>query len=76
MGCVMDGMGLFHTINCYNGYVFLSFLSCRSMMPDPDFCHQCINRSLDEHMRGAKALASTGQGVSKTARKKKANSTA
>ncbi|MEH6592377.1 MAG: wax ester/triacylglycerol synthase family O-acyltransferase [Halioglobus sp.] len=60
MGCVMDGMGLFHTINSYNGNVFLSFLSCRSMLSDPDFYHQCINRSLDEHMKGAQALVAKG----------------
>lgn len=80
LGCVMDGMGLFHTINSYNGNVFLSFVSCRSMTPDPDFYHQCINRSLDDHMKGAKALASAGLGASKpaskTARKKKPSSAA
>ena len=58
LGCVMDGMGLFHTINSYNGNVFLSFLSCRNMMSDPDFYHHCMNRSLEEHMKAARALAS------------------
>lgn len=57
LGCVMDGMGLFHTVNSYNGYVFLSFVCCRKMMPDPDFYHQCINRSLQEHMEAAQAIA-------------------
>jgi diacylglycerol O-acyltransferase / wax synthase len=26
LGCLTHGVGLFHTINSYNGFVFLSFL--------------------------------------------------
>lgn len=54
-GCLVDGMGLFHTVNSYNGTVFVSFLSCRQMMPDPEFYHQCINASFKEHLEAAKA---------------------
>ena len=57
LGCLLDGMGLFHTINSYNGYMFISYLSCREMMPDPDFYHQCMNRSLQDHMEAAKAAS-------------------
>jgi WS/DGAT/MGAT family acyltransferase len=53
VGCVMDGTGLFHTVSSYNGYVSLSFISCREIMKDPDFYHQCINRSLREHLDAA-----------------------
>lgn len=57
LGCLLDGMGLFHTVNSYNGYMFISYLSCREMMPDPDFYHQCMNRSLQEHMEAARAVS-------------------
>ncbi|NKI18709.1 wax ester/triacylglycerol synthase family O-acyltransferase [Spongiibacter sp. KMU-166] len=50
IGCITDGSGLFHTVTSYNGSVTLTFLSCREMMTDPDFYHQCINRSLQEHL--------------------------
>jgi WS/DGAT/MGAT family acyltransferase len=56
LGCLMDGLGLFHTVNSYNGYVFLSFVCCREMMPDPDFYHQCINRSLEEHLSAVREM--------------------
>ena len=45
------------TVNSYNGHMFISYLSCREMMPDPDFYHQCINRSLQEHMEAARAVS-------------------
>ena len=57
LGCLVDGLGLFHAINSYNGCVFLSFVCCREMMPDPDFYHQCINRSMQEHLSEARALS-------------------
>ena len=57
LGCLMDGQGLFHTVTSYNGYVSLTFVSCREMMDDPEFYHQCINRSLQEHVDAADALA-------------------
>jgi len=56
LGCLTDGVGLFHTINSYNGFVFLSFLCCREMMPDPEFYHHCLNRSLEEHLSAAKVI--------------------
>ena len=59
LGCLLDGMGLFHTINSYNGNVFLSFLACREMMPDPDLYHHFINRSIQEHLVAAQAQAKT-----------------
>ena len=58
----------------YNGYIFLSFVSCRKMMPDPDFYHQCINRSLEEHLNAAHALSrprSKPKGKAKPAAKAK-----
>ncbi len=56
-GCPMHGVGLFHTVNSYYGSVFLTFLSCRQMLPDPDFYHQCINKSFQELLAAARELA-------------------
>lgn len=58
---VIDGSGLVHTVNSYNGYVFLSFISCRELMPDPDFYHQCINKSLEEHLAAAESLSKANE---------------
>lgn len=55
--CLTDGIGLVHTIMSYNGYLFFGFLSAREMMPDPDFYHQCLNRSFQEILAAAENLA-------------------
>ena len=44
-GPLLDGMGLFNTINSYNGIVNIAFISDRSMMPDPEFYTECIKQS-------------------------------
>lgn len=67
---VIDGSGLVHTVNSYNGYIFLSFISCRELMPDPDFYHQCINKSLEEHLTAAAAISDAP--VKRTTKKAKA----
>ncbi|NKI15928.1 wax ester/triacylglycerol synthase family O-acyltransferase [Spongiibacter sp. KMU-166] len=59
LGCLMDGQGLFHTVTSYNGYASLTFVSCRKIMDDPEFYHQCINRSLQEHIDAVDVLATT-----------------
>ncbi len=47
-GPLLDGMGLFNTINSYNGIVNIAFISDRSMMPDPEFYTECIKRSFHD----------------------------
>ncbi len=47
-GPVLDGMGLFNTINSYNGIVNIAFVSDRGMMPDPEFYTECIKKSFRE----------------------------
>lgn len=47
-GALVDGLGLFHTINSYNGKVAIAFLSCRKMLPDPDVYARCIRESFEE----------------------------
>jgi len=41
-GCPVDGVGLFNTINSYDGRMSLAFICDREMMPDPQFYQQCI----------------------------------
>jgi len=47
-GPLVDGMGLFNTINSYNGIVNIAFVSDRGMMPDPEFYTECIEKSFAE----------------------------
>jgi len=47
-GVLMDGMGLFITINSYNGNLSIAFISDRAMMPDPEFFTECIRESFHE----------------------------
>ena len=56
-GCPLDGVGLFHTINSYYGSVAITFICCRTMMPDPDVYHQCITSSFTELYNAAKTLS-------------------
>ncbi|MFV0278400.1 MAG: WS/DGAT/MGAT family O-acyltransferase, partial [Parahaliea sp.] len=47
VGCPVDGVGLFNTINSYNGRVSLAFLCDRDMMPDPEFYQACLAASYE-----------------------------
>ena len=47
-GALADGLGLFHTVNSYCGQVAIAYLSCRRLMPDPDFYDRCLRESFDE----------------------------
>jgi hypothetical protein len=46
-GPVVDGLGLFHAIGSYCGEFSIAVTSCRDMMPDPEFYHQCLQHSFD-----------------------------
>lgn len=74
-GAPLDGAGLFHTVNSYFGSVFLTFICCREMIPDPDFYHQCINNAYRDLLNAAEALrqpvADKTSSTSKVAPKKK-----
>lgn len=71
-GCPLHGGGLFHTANSYYGSVFLTFICCRQMMPDPDFYHQCINKSFQELLAAAQELAASESAVPEQAAPKEA----
>ncbi len=67
-GVLLDGMGLFTTINSYNGKLSIAFISDRAMMPDPEFYTECIRESYRE-LESA-ALRSEVAAKPKTVRKK------
>ena len=52
VGVLAPGMGLFHTVNSAvmnkKGTITISALSCRDIMPDPEFYAQCLQDSFDE----------------------------
>ena len=47
-GAPADNLGLFHTCTSYCGELAISPISCREMLPDPDFYGQCIRKSFDD----------------------------
>lgn len=48
MGPLLDMAGLFHAVISCNGLITINFVSCREMMPDPDFYKQCLEESYAE----------------------------
>ncbi|KAA1189018.1 wax ester/triacylglycerol synthase family O-acyltransferase [Pseudohalioglobus sediminis] len=48
LGPLVDMAGLFHAVISGMGLISINFLSCREMMPDPDFYKQCLEESYDE----------------------------
>jgi diacylglycerol O-acyltransferase len=74
------GIGLNITGFSYNGTLWVCFVSCRQMIPDPQFFSQCLDEAFEDLVtsaiaRGSKkrAPAATLKAVSsKAARKQKA----
>ena len=48
MGPLVDMSGLFHAVISGMGLITINFLSCREMLPDPDFYKQCLEESYTE----------------------------
>ncbi|MEH6587242.1 MAG: wax ester/triacylglycerol synthase family O-acyltransferase [Halioglobus sp.] len=48
LGPLVDLSGLFHAVISGMGLITINFLSCREMMPDPDFYKQCLEESYSE----------------------------
>lgn len=51
-----NGIGLNMTGFSYNGVLWVCFVSCRNMLPDPKFFRQCLNDSFAEILEAAKKL--------------------
>jgi WS/DGAT/MGAT family acyltransferase len=48
MGPLLDMSGLFHAIISGVGGICINFVSCREMMPDPEFYRSCLQEAYDE----------------------------
>lgn len=48
LGPLVDLSGLFHAVISGMGLITINFLSCREMLPDPDFYKQCLEDSYAE----------------------------
>jgi diacylglycerol O-acyltransferase len=62
-------MGLFHGVISGAGKITINFVSCREMLPDPQFYRSCLQTAYDE--LEAAALNPPGRG--KTRRRRAAN---
>ena len=56
ISAISNDMGLNVTAFSYNGTLWVCFISCRKMMPDPGFFAQCLTESFDELVHAAIAL--------------------
>jgi WS/DGAT/MGAT family acyltransferase len=54
ISAVINGIGLNITGFSYNGILWVCFVSCRKMLPDPKFFRQCLNESFAEIVSAAK----------------------
>ncbi len=55
-----NGIGLNMTGFSYNGMLWVRFVCCRSMMPDPKFFRECLNESFAEIVAAATKLPRHG----------------
>ncbi|NQX87627.1 MAG: wax ester/triacylglycerol synthase family O-acyltransferase [Halioglobus sp.] len=54
MGPLLDMMGLFHAVLSGAGQISITFISCREMMPDPQFYKSCLDDAYHELYTAAK----------------------
>lgn len=52
-GPVVDGLGIIHPVGSYNGEMYIAFVACREMMPDPGFYEQCLRDELEKLAKAA-----------------------
>jgi diacylglycerol O-acyltransferase len=75
-----DGAGLNFTGISYNGVMWVSMVSCRDMVPDPNFMLACMQAAWDELLAAADALPALQQAPAaappKPARKRQAKTAA
>jgi WS/DGAT/MGAT family acyltransferase len=53
LGPLLHMMGLFHAVLSGAGRITINFVSCRSMLPDPEFYRECLQQSFEELMTAA-----------------------
>ena len=68
MGPIADMMGLFHGVISAAGKITINFVSCREMLPDPEFYRGCLQDTYNE----LEAAALKPPGPKKTRRRRSA----
>jgi len=71
LGPLLDMMGLFHAVLSGAGRITINFLSCREMMPDPEFYKACLQEAYEELQTAARQAASRPAAATKTKNKAK-----
>jgi len=61
LGPVTHGLGLFQPVIGYNGQITVSAISCREMMPDPEFYCDCLEETYEDLRKAAKRPAKKSQ---------------
>ncbi len=60
LGPLLDLMGLFHAVLSGVGRITITFISCREMMPDPEFYKLCLQGAYEElRLAARRAVGST-----------------
>ncbi len=57
LGPIMDMLGLFHAVISGAGKITINFVSCRELMPDPQFYRECLQQAWDELLEATKSTA-------------------
>lgn len=68
VSAISNDMGLNVTAFSYNGTLWVCFISCRKMMPDPSFFAQCLNESFDELVHTAIERGVQGSATNRVSR--------
>lgn len=70
LGPLLDMMGLFHAVLSGVGIISITFISCREMMPDPQFYKTCLQEAFED-LRKAAQLASSNSTAETVPKKEK-----
>ena len=57
MICLVDGVGLGHTVSTYCDMATITFVACRKILPDPEFYTQCLLESYRDHLAASEKAA-------------------
>jgi hypothetical protein len=64
-------MGLFHAVLSGAGRITINFVSCRDMLPDPEFYRTCLLEAFEELQLAARTSARPAKAKAKAKKKAK-----
>ena len=73
LGPITHGIGLFQPVIGYNGQITVSAISCREMMPDPEFYCDCLTEAFEDLKKAAMRPAKKSQAKRSKKRRAKTN---